>query len=279
MSARSIPFIDEKYLLQAEEYSEEVFRRGRKVLPTVARLFLTATFIDDGYRLFFQWTEQASYIARSLGWGFAFAYMFLLLNIILQLGGSALVVARKHVEIGVYALFTVVLSQTLVYSSLWDLNFFLRNLALCGGLILLLAECQEGTNRVIAGLPDISDGGSTQKGYMQLAGRLLLVLMFFSLIHFSNVSLMKVLFYIVGGALTILISIGFKTRLSALVLVTMLVIFNFFLNNWWTLPAWSHVRDFLKYDFFQTLSVAGGLLLVASLGAGKMSVDEKKKKF
>eukprot|EP00126_Sphaerothecum_destruens_P008206 Sdes_comp20127_c0_seq1m13183 len=275
----STSLISEQYLKKAEEFSEEVYRRGRKVLPTIARIFLVATFLDDGFRLFIQWNEQSNYIGNSLGWGFIFAYPFLLVNILLQIGGSFCVVARKEVKYGVGALFSVVFTQTCVYSTLWDLNFFLRNLALCGGLILLLTEVRKDGNRFIAGLPDISDRGDTNRSYMQLAGRLLLVLMFISLIHLSNVSVFKALFYVVGSVLTLLIAIGFKTRLSALVLVNMLVVLNFFLNSWWTLPAWSHMRDFLKYDFFQTLSVAGGLLLVASLGAGNLSVDEKKKKF
>lgn len=58
---------------------------------------------------------------------------------------------------------------------------------------------------------------------------------------------------------------------------TVLFLSNMYTNAFWAVPSWQ--VDYVKYDFFQTLSVVGGLLMIVTLGAGQLSVDEKKKEF
>lgn len=113
---------------------------------------------------------------------------------------------------------------------------------------------------------------------MQLGGRLLLVLMFLTLLHFDP-SPLYIIEDIVGTAFVILIAVGYKTKLAGLVLFVWLTALNFWFNDWWNVPEHRPLRDFLKYDFFQTLSVAGGLLLIVALGPGGYSMDAHKKKW
>lgn len=84
-----------------------------------------------------------------------------------------------------------------------------RNLALAGGIILLLAECLSPPTRgttMFAGLPSVSDS-SRPKSYLVLCGRLLVVLMFLTTLH-AELSLIAILWDVVGLALILLVAVG-----------------------------------------------------------------------
>jgi len=266
----------EELLAKAEEVADQIVRKSKHVLPHVARFCLISTFLEDGLRMYFQWNEQRDYMDASWGCGYFLATMFVLINLIGQLGGCIMVLWRFKVDIACAILFSIVVLQTIAYSILWDFQFLMRNLALIGALLLVLAESRVEAKSILAGVPSLGD--NKPKTYLQLTGRVLLVFMFVTLLR-MELSIMQIIQNVVGSVLMVLVTIGFKTKLSALILVLWLNILNFYFNAWWSVPAYKPMRDFLKYDFFQTLSVIGGLLMVVSLGPGGVSMDEHKKKW
>ncbi len=140
----------------------------------------------------------------------------------------------------------------------------------------MIAESKPDAKTLFAGVPTVGD--TKPKNYMQFIGRLLLVIMFVTLIR-VEFSFLHILINILGSALIILVAIGYKTKLSALTLVIILTVLNVFANPFWTVPSNKPMHDFLKYDFFQTLSVIGGLLFIVALGPGGVSLDEHKKRW
>ncbi|XP_018334008.1 surfeit locus protein 4 homolog [Agrilus planipennis] len=268
--------IRNEYISVAEDVADQVIRKLKHVLPTIARLCLISTFLEDGIRMWIQWDSQRDYMDISWGCGYFLATLFVIINLLGQLGGCVMVILQFRVPIACAILFFIVVLQTFAYSILWDIQFLFRNLALIGALLLVLAESKGEAKSLFAGVPTLGD--NKPKNYLQLTGRILLAFMFTTLIRFE-LSFLQILLDLVGSALMVLVTVGYKTKLSALLLVLLLSLLNFYHNAWWNVPSYKPLRDFLKYDFFQTLSVVGGLLLIVYLGPGGVSMDEHKKRW
>ncbi|CAF2833273.1 unnamed protein product [Rotaria sp. Silwood2] len=151
-----------------------------------------------------------------------------------------------------------------------------RSLSLVGGIMLLMVENRKEARSLFAGVPTMHN--NAPKNYMQLAGRLLLVVMFITTVGFE-LTFFSTIQNVIGGICILCVAIGFKTKLAALFLVIFLSIANVYTNNFWSARDIRGLQDFLKYDFFQTMSVIGGLLYVVALGPGGVSVDARKKEW
>ena len=253
---------------------EKALHHSKTTLPHIARFCLISTFFEDGLRMWVQWSEQSEYLALSWNCPNFIATLFIMYNLIGQIGSVGMVLLRWNIDIACANLFLTVVLQTIAYSIIWDVQFLFRNCALCGALLLVLAESKVENKSLFAGVPSL--GENKLKTYLQLAGRILMVFMFLTILKFDT-SASQMMQNLVGSILMVLVTVGYKTKLSALILVAWLNLLNFYFNAWWTIPIHKPLRDFLKFDFFQTLSVVGGLLMVVVLGPGGHSVDERKK--
>jgi uncharacterized membrane protein YphA (DoxX/SURF4 family) len=147
-----------------------------------------------------------------------------------------MVIIRKHSEYAVVGLIGVVITQALGYGLIFDLNFFLRNLSVMGGLLMVLSDSWV-RKRVFAGLPQVDE--KDRKMYVQLGGRVLLVFLFIGFVFTGSWSFWRVIVSLVGLVACVMVVVGFKAKLSAILLVVLLSIFNLLVNNFWTVSTFS----------------------------------------
>ena len=72
----------------------------------------------------------------------------------------------------------------------------------------------------------------------------------------------------------IALAVGFQARIAALALALFTIVATVLFHNFWAAPAdQAFVQQLM---FMKNLSVAGGLFIVAALGAGPASVDARR---
>lgn len=74
-----------------------------------------------------------------------------------MLVGSGAVITKKHSEYAVGGLLGVVIMQAVGYGLIFDLNFFLRNLSVIGGLLMVFSDSMYTRKKLFAGLPSLSE--------------------------------------------------------------------------------------------------------------------------
>lgn len=267
-----------RLLVWSEKLTDAVSNRSRRLLPLVARLCLTATFLEDALRTWQQFFEQLVYLQIELNCSEMLSILIVVVNLFGQLLGSLLILLRVWVNVAVTLLASLVLLQLHMQMEPWQLQLLLRNFALLGGLLLLHVDAQEtaaaGRNCAGAGAGVPLLINRRPQHLMRLAGRILLACMYLTLLRLRQ-GLATLAFNGLGLLLMALIVLGYRTRLAALTLALILILWNLYWHAWWLVHDPS--RDVLKYYYFHTLSVVGGLLLLVVLGPGPVSLEQYKK--
>lgn len=201
-------------------------------------------------------------------------HIFLIVNVIAMTSCSALVISRKHSDYAVGGLIGVVVTQALGYGLIFDLNFFLRNLSVMGGLLMVLSDSWVRKTKAFAGLPEIDE--KDRKMYFQLAGRVLLIFLFVGFVFSGTWSFWRVLVAALGFVACVMVVVGFKAKFSATMLVVILSVFNLLVNNFWTvsrtllilsltrLTSYSSTRRIPTRTLRNTISSKFSRLLAAS---------------
>ncbi|KAJ2157283.1 ER-derived vesicles protein erv29, partial [Coemansia sp. RSA 552] len=183
---------------QTEDVLEKVSRPLKPYIPWVARALLVSTFIEDAVRILVQWQNQLYFLQGFRGFPWGLSHLFLFLNVVTMVVCSALAIGRRRTEYAVGGLFGVTVLQGFAYGLIFDMSFFLRNLSVVGGLLMLLAESLLARRRnVFAGLPSLSDEDRSK--YVLLGGRVLLVLLFASFVFSGTFTVARLAVTVIGG--------------------------------------------------------------------------------
>lgn len=67
------------------------------------------------------------------------------------------VILKRYSEFAVCGLLAVVIVQGFGYGLIFDLNFFLRNLSVVGGLLMVFSDSMTSRKAIFAGLPSLSE--------------------------------------------------------------------------------------------------------------------------
>ena len=250
-------------------------------LGRIGRFLLIVTFLEDAFRILVQWNQQLHFMQTYRHLPAGISHLFLLYNVFCMLAGSWLALVRMQTPLACALLASVVVVQSLGYGLLTHVGFMLRNASLMGGLLILMSTAESASQKKQRYLPALPTLSESEKGtYLSLAGRILLICLTGSLVynHGGMGTGMRVLAFVIAIVSSLMCAVGFKAVHSAVLLVALMSVMNLVLNNWWQHHPDSPERDFMRYDFFQTLSIIGGFLLLVHAGPGDLSYDENAKK-
>ena len=184
------------------------------------------------------------------------AALMLLANIAISFIAIAFILARKHLargqyeNVAAYALIGCVLYQQLLYGrhspiGSGNLGFFMRNLCLSGSLLLITCQSRmaEGRSALPMGLLDGQTGNEATVAYLQLASRILLVML-----GLEFASTLGTLGAIMTLPVIIAVLAGFYLEISASILLVLYFLHNILQSSFWSVRG-SYMSQIMQYEY------------------------------
>lgn len=258
---------------------ENSLSQYRQWFPTIGRILIVLTFMEDSYRILTGWSMQISFLCHPDN-PFQFpvwlAHIFLLFTLTSQLIGGFLVIVNKQIKFACALLLVFMGFLMLVYGFALPeyvhhngrLRFLFRSMSIVGGLLMLIADARirEERNKISF---DFGVDPLKMATSIQFAGRIMLAVtcvQFYSHGYF---------FGVLCTAGSVAVILGFQTKYVSLAMTLLLFVSNLLAHNFWDVHEDDY--DATIYFFFQDLSILGGFILLISLGPGGLSFDGKKK--
>lgn len=235
--------------------ARKVRKAAAPFLPMICRILLVSTFLEDGIRILFEMHHQVDFLRHEYGIPSFIAVLMLLGNILVSFAAVATILARKKLARGryenyaAYALIGCVVYQQILYGrhspiGSGNLGFFVRNLCLSGSLLLITCQSRMASGR--SALPmGLLDGGvdkQTTASYLQLASRILLVLLALEFVAtlgtFGTILTMPVI---------IAVLVGYQLEISGGILLALYSLHNVLNSAFWSVSG-SYVSQIMQYE-------------------------------
>ncbi|KZV79136.1 hypothetical protein EXIGLDRAFT_846835 [Exidia glandulosa HHB12029] len=207
-------------------YSEKI----GPYLPTIGRVLIVASLVDDALSLYLQWDDQIWYLERHRKMHHVRA--FLIFTTTSSLTGSAAIVCNICPAVFVTLLAAVLVGVSAAYGL--GLGAFRNTGTICGLVLVLLHNATQSA---------LSE--RQRRAIAYASGGILVFLAAMDLVT-ARPTLAHIIVACLTVALSIFILLGVKPTLAAAILVSILVVYTLIFDNWAMVDARHPSRPFLR---------------------------------
>lgn len=125
----------------------------------------------------------------------------------------------------------VVVMQVFGYGFIFDFNFFLCNLLVMGGFLMVFFDLWVCKIKVFVGFFQFEEKDC--KMYFQFVGCVLFIFFFIGFVFFGEWFVFCIIVSLLGLVVCVMVVVGFKVKFSVILLVVIFSVFNVIVNNFW----------------------------------------------